>query len=87
MTNEVAIYRYDAVGNLLSIVRQSAAVVTVLEFTPSSGVVGTIVTISGTGFGATVAENTVAFNGTTATVTSASPTRLIARSMARLSAS
>lgn len=77
-TNEIAIYRYDAVGNLLSIARQSAAIVSIVEFTPSRGTAGTSVTISGTGFSATAAQNTVAFNGTTATIISASPTRLIA---------
>lgn len=77
-TNESAIYRYDAVGNLLSIARQSAAVVAIIEFTPSSGPVGTAVTISGTGFGPTAADNTVAFNGSVATIVSASPTRLVA---------
>jgi YD repeat-containing protein len=77
-TNEAAIFRYDAVGNLLSIARQSAAVVAIIEFTPSSGSVGTAVTISGTGFGPTAADNTVTFNGSVATVVSASPTRLVA---------
>jgi YD repeat-containing protein len=77
-TNEAAIFRYDAVGNLLSIARQSAAVVAIIEFTPSSGPVGTAVTISGTGFGVTAADNTVTFNGSVATVVSASPTRLVA---------
>jgi YD repeat-containing protein len=77
-TNETAIFRYDAVGNLLSIARQSAAVVAIIEFTPSSGPVGTAVTISGTGFGATAVDNTVTFNGSVATVVSASPTRLVA---------
>jgi hypothetical protein len=39
------------------------------SFTPTSGPVGTSVTISGTNFSTTPANNTVKFNGTTATIT------------------
>src|SRR5688572_20491410 len=52
-TNEVAIYSYDAVGNLTSIARQSAAIVTIIEVTPEDGLEATTVTIAGTGFSAT----------------------------------
>ncbi len=45
-------------------------------FTPSSGPVGTSVTIAGTGFSATPAENSVTFNGTAATITSSTPTSI-----------
>jgi hypothetical protein len=45
---------------------------------PSSGPVGTSVTISGTNFGATQGSSTVAFNGTTATPTSWSTTSIVA---------
>ena len=45
-------------------------------FTPSSGAVGTTVIITGTNFSATVASNTVTFNGTAATVTAAATTQL-----------
>src|SRR5687767_1564045 len=75
-TNEMAIYRYDAVGNLLAIERQSANAVSVVGFTPALGPIGTAVVVSGTGFSATPAQNTVTFNGTAATVTAASPTQL-----------
>ncbi|MFS4447325.1 IPT/TIG domain-containing protein [Maribacter sp. 2307UL18-2] len=44
---------------------------------PTSGVVGTAVTITGTNFSSTNNQNEVAFNGTTATVTSASATQLV----------
>ena len=43
---------------------------------PSSGPVGTVVTISGTNFSATAANNTVKFNGTPATVTAATATSI-----------
>jgi YD repeat-containing protein len=73
-TGEAAIYQYDAVGNLLSITRQNPGVVSILNFTPKSGPVGTTVTISGTGFSTTASQNTVTFNGTPATVTAATTT-------------
>ncbi|MCC3158839.1 FG-GAP-like repeat-containing protein [Hymenobacter sp. 15J16-1T3B] len=43
---------------------------------PASGPVGTAVTITGTGFGATAAQNAVYFDAVRATVTSASATQL-----------
>src|SRR6266542_3286103 len=73
-----AVYSYDAVGNLLSISRQSAAATSIIDFDPKSGPVGTSVTIYGTGFSPTPAENTVTFNGTTAAVTSATSTAIVA---------
>jgi YD repeat-containing protein len=76
-TGDTATYSYDAVGNLLAIDRYGSTTVSVIAFTPSSGSVGTTVTISGTGFSATPASNTVTFNGTTATVSSASTTQLV----------
>jgi RHS repeat-associated protein len=76
--SDTAIYTYDAVGNITSITRQSSALISVLQFTPNTGPTGTEVTIYGTGFGATPGQNTVKFNGVTATVLSAEPTRLVA---------
>jgi hypothetical protein len=49
---------------------------TITSFNPSSGPVGTVVTITGTDFGATAAENIVFFGATKATVTAASLTSL-----------
>ncbi len=74
---EVTSYTYDAVGNLLSISKGSPSQVTVLQFTPTHGPVGTTVTIQGTGFSATPSQNSVSFNGVAATVTSATTTRLV----------
>lgn len=74
---ETAVYNYDAVGNLLSITRQSSAAVSIIEFTPNSGPVGTTVTIYGTGFSTTAGQNAVTFNGTAATITSATATQIV----------
>ena len=51
---------------------------TISSFTPSSGIVGTSVTISGTNFSSTLSSNTVKFNGTTAALSSGNTTQLIA---------
>lgn len=74
--SDTAVYSYDAVGNLTGITRQASSTLAIFQFTPSSGPVGTSVTIYGTGFSATPASNTVKFNGTTATVATASTTVL-----------
>jgi len=76
--SETAIYEYDAVGNLLSISRQDSDTVKIIDFRPKKGPIGTSVTILGTGFSTTPSQNTVTFNGSTATVTSASKTELVA---------
>jgi YD repeat-containing protein len=73
----VAVYAYDAVGNILSISRGSAQQLSVLTFSPGSGAVGSAVTIYGTAFSSTPSLDTVKFNGTTATVTSATVTSLV----------
>jgi YD repeat-containing protein len=69
-------YSYDAVGNILSISRFTATQVSVINFSPESGPVGTAVTINGTGFSVTPSQNTVKFNGTTATVSSSTANQL-----------
>src|SRR5580700_5408367 len=76
-SGNAAAYSYDPVGNLLAITRYTAGQASVLDFTPSSGPVGTVVTISGTGYSATVSQDTVAFNGKTATITSATVNQII----------
>jgi YD repeat-containing protein len=72
-----AAYHYDAVGNLLSITRTTANQVAIIEFTPDSGPIGQTVTIRGTGFSATPAQDTVTFNGTTASISSAMANTLV----------
>ncbi|MBZ5526116.1 MAG: IPT/TIG domain-containing protein, partial [Acidobacteriia bacterium] len=73
-----AVYSYDAVGNILSISRYTSAQVSVISFTPEQGGVGASVTIYGTGFSTTAAQNSIQFNGVAATVVSASLNQLTA---------
>jgi YD repeat-containing protein len=73
---DTAVYRYDAVGNVESITRQPSTSVSVIHLTPSRGPIGTTVIVHGTGFSTTPAENTVTFNGTAASVASATLTAL-----------
>lgn len=49
---------------------------TITSFTPGSGPVGTTVTITGTNFSATPANNTVSFNGVVAIVTASTSTSI-----------
>jgi hypothetical protein len=71
-TDGTAIYSYDANGNILSIIRQPASQVSIIEFVPKRGAIGSTVKIQGTGFSATPSQNALAFNGTAATVIAAS---------------
>lgn len=66
--SNVVEYTYDAAGNITQIKRQVAAGFAITSFDPVSGPVGATVTVYGAGFSATPANNTVKFNGTTATV-------------------
>ncbi len=74
---ETVTYTYDAAGNLLSTTRTNSNLPSIIEFTPNSGTIATSVTIYGTGFSSTPSQNTVKFNGTTATVSSATPTQIV----------
>ncbi|HEU5132941.1 MAG TPA: IPT/TIG domain-containing protein, partial [Pyrinomonadaceae bacterium] len=74
---ETVTYTYDAAGNLLATTRTNSNLPSIIEFTPNSGTIGTSVTIYGTGFSSTPSQNTVKFNGTTATVSSATPTQIV----------
>jgi hypothetical protein len=62
-------YTYDPAGNITNITRQSTGGLAITSFSPTSGAVGTAVTIYGLGFSATPANNTVTFNGVAASVT------------------
>jgi len=78
----------DVVGNqgansaqvtiILTTVADPSILPTISTFTPTFGVVGTTVTISGTNFSSTLSSNIVKFNGTTASLSSGSTTQLIA---------
>lgn len=74
---ETALYQYDFAGNLIGITRQNNPITVISSFTPASGVVGATVTIRGVGFGSPASQNTVTFNGTIATISSASETEII----------
>lgn len=76
-SGDTATYTYDPVGNLLSIGRHSSSSISIIAFSPGAGSVGTTVTIAGTGFSATPSQNAVTFNGTSASVSSASATQLV----------
>ena len=76
VTGNTAQYSYDAVGNIVSISRISPSQVSILNFSPEIGPVGTTVTINGTGFSATASQNTVKFNAVAAVVSSSTSTRL-----------
>ena len=69
-------YRYDAVGNILSITRSASTTVSITEFTPNRGAVGSQVVVTGTGFSATPSVNTVTIAGAQATVVSATTSTL-----------
>jgi 6-phosphogluconolactonase len=71
-------YVYDQDGNPTQITRSVIAAnsLTILNIVPQRGIVGQSITIQGQNFGATIAANTVSFNGVQATVTFASSTQL-----------
>jgi YD repeat-containing protein len=74
-----AVYTYDAVGNILSVQRLAAGTLNIFNVFPAKAVVGGTVTISGSGFSSTPTQNTVKFNGVSATVDSAGPSQLVVR--------
>src|SRR6187455_969933 len=54
----------------------AATAPTLTGFSPTSGAIGTAVTLTGTNFSTTLLDNTVKFNGTAATVSAATATSL-----------
>ena len=79
-SGNIAVYNYDAVGNLLSIERfdVGASGIDIFLLQPPSGGVGVDVTIRGFGFSTTPIDNQVAFNGASATVVSSTETTIVA---------
>ena len=75
--SDTAIYHDDAAGNVTSITRQSSSTLALIDFSPQHGPAGGSVTLSGTAFSPTASDDTVQFNGTAATVTSATATQLV----------
>lgn len=76
-SGEAVRYTYDAVGNITSQISEPITTLAVGHFSPRRGPVGTQVTINGTGFNPAPASNIVRFNGTQATVVSATQTHLV----------
>ena len=77
-SNEIAaIYLAGSAGKCTSTSIASAAPV-IYNFTPASGAIGTVVTITGTNFSPLAANNMVRFGGFRASVLGASPTLLTA---------
>jgi len=79
---DAATYTYDAVGNILRIDRFDATGlaggVAISLFAPSAGAVGATVQVFGKGFGPTITQNSLLFNGRPSTITAAAPNRLVA---------
>ena len=69
-------YTYDAAGNITGINQVAASTLSIVDFQAKRGQVGASVNVFGTGFSSTPSNNTVTFNGTAASVSSASPTQL-----------
>ena len=71
-------YTYDAMGNMELVGSPlQAGQLAIFTFTPSHGTSGTTVIIQGQGFSSTLANDSVSFNGSVATVMSATPTQLV----------
>lgn len=70
-------YAYDDVGNILSVTRRATVALAIVSFSPASGPVGTVVTLVGSGFNTTPSNNSVAFAGAPAVVSSATVTQLV----------
>ena len=76
--NNGVLYNYDAAGNILSIIKKAATALSITDFVPARGPVGTTVTINGAGFSTTASQDAVTFHsGVAATVTSATSTQLV----------
>ncbi len=77
LTVNNAIYNFtlDNYGNVLSLVTETLPPA-ITNFNPTTGLVGTIVTLSGSNFDPLLANNTVKFNGLIGTVSAATPATL-----------
>ncbi len=76
-SGDAAVYTYDATGNITSISTVHKTQLSIMTVTPDSGAVHSHVTIYGTGFSTTASQNTVKFNGTAATIASATANSII----------
>lgn len=70
-------YTYDTLGHLAQTTTVTSGQLAIFAFTPTHGESGAQVTIEGQGFSASPASDSVSFNGTPATVVSASATQIV----------
>lgn len=70
-------YTYDTLGHLAQTTTLASGQLAIFAFIPTHGEAGTQVTIEGQGFSASPSSDSVTFNGTAATVLSASATQLL----------
>lgn len=77
-SGQTTIYTYDAAGNLLSVSNNSSTQLSIVAFSPNHGREGDSVTIIGSAFIPNPSQNTVSFNGTPASVTTATSTAMVA---------
>ena len=77
-TGNVVVTANGADSNGVSFTVTGGSAPSITSLSPTSGAVGTSVTITGTSFGATQGTSTVTFNGTAATTTSWSATSIVA---------
>lgn len=70
-------YRYNTLGHLAQTKILASGQLAIFAFVPMHGEVGTQVTIEGQGFSTSPSSDTVEFNGTPATVISASATQIV----------
>jgi RHS repeat-associated protein len=70
-SGSTATYQWDKAANLLGTNRVSSSAVSITKLTPAGAPIGATVRIYGTGFGTTASQDSVSFNGTSATVTAA----------------
>lgn len=68
----VTTYQYDAANNIIQVTNSTSATFAITSYTPGSGVVGTAVTILGSGFN----NPTVTFNGLTAAIVASTSTSI-----------
>ncbi|MBD9616069.1 beta strand repeat-containing protein [Pseudomonas sp. PDM07] len=66
-------YNYDVVGNITAIKGYATGTPSILAFSPAQGPAGTTVTIDGNNFSSTASQNTVQFNGVTASSVTIDP--------------
>ncbi|MBS1868274.1 MAG: IPT/TIG domain-containing protein [Actinobacteria bacterium] len=72
-----ALFGWDSVGNLLSIGNQPAGALSLIQVAPVQGSAGDRVTLYGTGFSSNATDDAVSFNGTAASVVSATAWELV----------